>query len=294
VISITGKAMLYSFEKHWPEYLIEAWCLGTFMLSACGFGVLLFHPDSPAIGLGHGLRNVLMGLAMGATATAIICWPWGRRSGAHYNPAVTLSFLRLGKIKAFDAFFYIVFQFIGGALGVLLAWAVFGSGLEHAAVNFVVTMPGTAGVEAAAAAEFVIAFILMSTVLIVSNSARASKLTPFFAGTLVALFIAIESPVSGMSMNPARTFGSAVIAGEWNAWWIYFIVPPIAMLTAAELYVRLRGMKAVLCAKLDHGGRSRCIFNCGFAESSGDVAAAMQKNSGYECLNRGEHAHLSS
>jgi aquaporin Z len=258
--------MLEALKQHWPEYLIEAWCLGTFMLSACGFGVLLFHPDSPVAGLAHGVRNVLMGMAMGTTATAIICSPWGRRSGAHYNPAVTLVFLRLGKIRPADAFFYIVFQFIGGAFGVLLAWIVFGRRLEHAAVSFVVTMPGDAGIAAAAGAEFVIAFILMSTVLIVSNSARMSRFTPFFAGTLVALFIAVESPVSGMSMNPARTFGSAVVAGSWNAWWIYFIVPPIAMLIAAEVFIKVRGLKAVLCAKLDHRGRARCIFNCDFGE----------------------------
>lgn len=254
--------MLEALKQHWPEYLIEAWCLGTFMVSACGFAVLLFHPDSPVTGLGIAFRNVVMGLAMGTTATAIICSPWGRRSGAHFNPAVTLTFLRLGKVQPADAFFYIIFHFIGGASGVLLARLVFGNRLEHAAVNFVVTMPGDAGTAAAAGAEFVIAFILMITVLIVSNSARTSKFTPFFAGSLVALFIAVESPVSGMSMNPARTFASAVVAGEWNAWWIYFLVPPIAMLAAAELYIRLRGITRILCAKLDHRGPARCIFNC--------------------------------
>ena len=255
--------MLEAIKQHWPEYLIEAWCLGTFMLSACAFGVLLFHPNSPTGGIDPALRNVLMGLAMGTTATAIICSPWGRRSGAHYNPAVTLTFLRLGKVRPADAFFYIIFQFIGGTLGVLLAWFIFGSWLEHAAVNFVVTMPGTTGVMAAAGAEFGLAFVLMSTVLIVSNSPRTSRFTPLFAGALIAIFIAVESPVSGMSMNPARTFGSAVVAGQWDAWWVYFLAPPIAMLLAAEAYVRLRGLRPILCAKLDHTGTARCIFNCG-------------------------------
>lgn len=256
--------MSEALKQHWPEYLIEAWCLGTFMLSACSFGVLLFHPDSTAAAsIDHSIRNVVMGIAMGITATAIICSPWGQRSGAHYNPAVTLTFLRLGKIKPADAFFYIVFQFVGGALGVLLAWTILGSRLEHAAVNFVVTMPGEAGVAAAVVAEFLIAFILMSTVLIVANFPRTSRLTPFVAGSLVALFIAVESPISGMSMNPARTFASAVVASEWNALWIYVVVPPIAMLAAAEAYVRVRGIKSVICAKLEHTGAAPCIFNCG-------------------------------
>jgi aquaporin Z len=69
-----------------------------------------------------------------------------------------------------------------------------------------------------------------------------------------------------MSMNPARTFGSAIFAGVWTGWWIYLTAPTLAMLAAAELYVRRRGFKKVLCAKLDHSGQARCIFNCRFAE----------------------------
>lgn len=259
--------MLETAKNHLPEYLIEAWCLGTFMSSACFFGVVLFHPDSIASELSYAVRNVFMGGAMGTTAMLIILSPWGKRSGAHYNPAVTLVFLRLGKIRPVDAAFYIIFQFAGGALGVLLAWLVLGNRLEHAAVNFVVTMPGEYGIVAAAGAEFVVAFILMSTVLIATNSARFARFTPFMVGLLVATFIAVESPVSGMSMNPARTFSSAVVSNKWNAWWIYFAAPPLAMLAASEVFIRTRGLKAVLCAKLDHRGPARCIFNCNFGNS---------------------------
>src|SRR5262245_29153081 len=145
--------MIDAFKNHWPEYLIEAWCLGTFMVSACFFGVLLFYPGSPLTALGFALRNLLMGLAMGSTAVAIICSPLGKRSGAHFNPAVTLTFLRLGKIQPSDAFFYILFQFIGGVAGVLISYLVLGDLLADGAVNFVVTVPGSYGVGAAFAAE---------------------------------------------------------------------------------------------------------------------------------------------
>lgn len=258
--------MMDTLKKHFPEYAIEAWCLGTFMVSACFFGVLLFHPASPAMVLGHGVRNVLMGVAMGSTAVAIICSPWGKRSGAHFNPAVTLTFWRLGKIGTADAAAYIAAQFIGGVAGVAISWLILGNMLSDGAVNFVVTMPGSFGVTAAFAGEVVISFVLMSTVLIVSNSTRLSRYTPYFAGSLVALYISVESPVSGMSMNPARTFASAVVAGQWMAWWIYFLAPPIAMLAAAELFVRVRGARAVHCAKLHHHNGARCIFNCNFGE----------------------------
>jgi aquaporin Z len=68
-----------------------------------------------------------------------------------------------------------------------------------------------------------------------------------------------------MSMNPARTFASAAVSGNWTALWIYFTAPTIAMLAASEFFVRTRGLKSVLCAKLDHFGAARCIFNCGMS-----------------------------
>lgn len=256
--------MRVPITDHLPEYAIEAWCLGSFMLSACGFGVLLFHPASSAAGLNVWLRDILMGIAMGATAVAIIRSPWGRRSGAHFNPAVTLAFLRLGKIAPIDAVGYIISQFVGGVLGVLAARAIFGDLLADSAVNFVATLPGRYGVGAAFAAEVIISFTMMSMILFTSNSPRLSHLTSFFAGLLVAIFITFESPISGMSMNPARSLASAAFSADWQAIWLYFLAPTAAMLLAAEVFVRARGLRAVLCAKLDHHGRARCIFNCNF------------------------------
>ena len=257
--------MVNAIKDHWPEYLIEAWCLGTFMVSACVFGVLLFNPVSPLASWNLNVRNILMGVAMGSTAVAIICSPLGKRSGAHFNPAVTLTFLRLGKISATDAFFYIAFQFAGGVAGVLISYLVLGKLLSDSAVNFVATVPGSHGVGAAFVAEGVISFLMMTMILLTSNSPRTARLTPFIAGCLVATYITLESPISGMSMNPARSFASAAVANHWTGWWIYFAAPPLAMLTAAEFFVRTRGSKSVLCAKLNHFGSSRCIFNCNYS-----------------------------
>ncbi|MGB7201126.1 MAG: aquaporin [Pyrinomonadaceae bacterium] len=256
--------MIDALKNHLPEYLIEAWCLGTFMLSACAFSVLLFNPSSPASGMNAGFRTVLMGVAMGATATAIICSPWGKRSGAHYNPVVTLTFFRLGKIAPTDAAFYIVFQFVGGVLGVSVAWLLLGDLLADSAVNFAVTVPGEYGAAAAFAAEVVIAFFMMTMILWTSNSTRWSRFTPYLAGLFVAFYIAVESPISGMSMNPARTFASASVAGHWSSLWIYFVAPGLAMLAAAEVFIKLRGLKSVFCAKLHHHNDKHCIFNCGY------------------------------
>src|SRR5688500_1859179 len=108
---------------HWREYLIEVAGLGLFMLSAAGFATLLEHPASP---VRHALsdaftRRVLTGLAMGPTAASLTYSPWGRRSGAHFNPAVTLTFFRLGKVSGRDTIFYIGAQFAGGVLGIAVA-----------------------------------------------------------------------------------------------------------------------------------------------------------------------------
>src|SRR5581483_12298476 len=98
--------------EHWPEYLIEGWALGCFMISAGVFATLLGSPRSPLYIFipSATFRTVLVGLAMGATAIALIHSPWGKRSGAHMNPAVTLTFLRLGKVAPVDAVFFILAQ----------------------------------------------------------------------------------------------------------------------------------------------------------------------------------------
>lgn len=259
--------MFEALRKHWPEYLIEAACLGIFMISACTFASLLSYPQSPAhmwVMTGM-LQRVAMGLAMALTAIGIIYSPWGKRSGAHINPAVTLTFWRLGKIAPWDAVFYLSSQFVGGVTGVLVARSFLRSWVAHPNVNYAVTTPGRYGVGVAFGAEVVISFILMSVILIVSNMEVVARFTGLFAGALVATYITFEAPISGMSMNPARTFGSALSAHVWTALWVYFCAPPLGMLLAAELYVRIRGAKSVLCAKLHHQNQQRCIFRCGYA-----------------------------
>lgn len=259
--------MLETFKKHWPEYLMEAAELGLFMISACGFGVLLEHPASPVNqALPDPLvRRVLMGLAMGLTAISIVYSPWGKQSGAHFNPAVTLTFWRLGKIKRPDAIFYVIAHFVGGVGGVLLAATALGNLLGNPAVNYVATLPGPDGPLVAFIAEIVITFILMSVILRVSNNPRIASLTGLCAGAMVATYITFEAPLSGMSMNPARTLGSAFSAHTWDTLWIYFTAPLIGMLAAAQVYMARKSARAVACAKLHHANGKRCIF-CGKPE----------------------------
>jgi len=236
---------------------MEAGALGTFMVSACMFGVLLENVRNP-------MGQILAGIAMGLTAVGIICSPWGQRSGAHMNPALTLTFLSLRKIAPWDAIFYMAAQFAGGVAGVVVSGWILGPALPR--INYVVTIPGPRGEWVAFVAEFTISFLLVAVILNVSNSRRLTRFTPWVAGFLVAAFISIESPLSGMSMNPARTVGSALPAGVWTAIWLYFLAPSLAMLSAGQTYRRWRGAHRVFCAKFHHTNHQRCIFRCAFSQ----------------------------
>lgn len=264
--------------NHWPEYLIESWGLGTFMVSAGLFATMLEYPGSPvheAI-FDPAVRRALMGIAMGLTAIGIIYSPWGKRSGAHLNPAVTLAFLRLGKIKQVDAGFYIVAQFVGGALGVALIWALLGAAFADPPVFFVNTVPGRGGATLAFIVEFAMALGLMTMVIWSLHTERLMPKIGLFAGIFVATYILLFAPVSGMSINPARSFASALSAGLWDFLWLYFIAPVAGMLVAAELFCRVTHNRGAFCAKLNHDFAYRCI-HCGHdpkSEGPSDSARA--------------------
>jgi aquaporin Z len=244
---------------HWREYAAEAVALGAFMLSAAAFAVILQHPASPvrqALADAF-VRRGVMGLAMGATATAIIYSPLGARSGAHMNPAVTLAFLSLGRIRARDAAGYIAAQFAGALAGTIVALAVLGPLFTHPAINFVQTLPGPGGVWPAVAGELAISFLTLSILLAVAARPSTMRATGLVAGLVVMLNIVVEDPLSGMSMNPARSAGPALVARNLTSIWIYLLVPPLAMQLAAALH---RLLQTPGCAKLNHSPRVRCLF----------------------------------
>lgn len=254
---------------HWPEYVMEAGELALYMFFACAFATLIQHPGSPLRQLvTNGLaRRALYGLAMGATIIAIITTPWGKRSGGHFNPAITFAFYRLGKVEPWDTVFYIAAQFVGATSGVLIAaFALRGAPQNHA-VRYAVTAPGAFGNAGAFIGEIAISFGLMATILFATNSEKLARYTPYFVGSLYFVYLTFETPLSGMSMNPARTFASALRAGYWQAIWIYFLAPALGMLCAAEVFLRVRHGVGSYCAKLDHANNKRCIFRHGYHDA---------------------------
>ncbi|MBK8096992.1 MAG: aquaporin [Planctomycetes bacterium] len=279
--------MLATLRTNWPMYLCEAAGLGLFMIVAAVGGVLLFHPASALVMTlpDPELRLWAMGLTMGLTAVLLIGSPLGKRSGAHMNPATTLTFWRLRKVAGADVFGYIAGQLLGGIAGVGLARWLLGEALAAPEVAFVKTVPGPDGAAVAFGTEFGMTFVLMSVVLRVSQNRRWNHLTGLAAGTLVALFIGLLAPLSGMSLNPARTIASAVFAGDATALWVYLLAPFLGMGLAAEVFVRGRGLRSVLCARLHHGGAYRCIFRCSFGMAATQPACRQTSIAGEPALN---------
>ena len=177
------------------------------------------------------------------------------------NPAVTLSALRLGRIGKWDAAGYIVAQFAGALLGVFLMSHLAGRYLSHPSVNYVATLPGKP-VLVAWVAEAIIAFGMMSMSITLNRYPKVAPYTGCFAGALVALYITFEAPISGMSLNPARSFGSAFWAHTWMHLWIYFTAPIVGMLAAVELLRLGSRHPDRLCCKHNHSRRVACHCPC--------------------------------
>ncbi len=253
-------------------YCIEGALLGAFMISACVFTAVLEHPASPLTAhiSSDFFRRALIGVAMGVTAVGLIYSPWGKRSGAHMNPAVTLCFLWLGNVRPKDAAGYMVAQLLGGITGVAMAVAALGNAVKDPHVNYVVTLPGTYGPWAAWFGEYAISLGLMAAVLASNSFPWLRGRTGWIAGSLVAVYITFEAPVSGMSMNPARTFSSALAAGVWTGLWVYFTAPVLGMLTAVELYRVVTGKShRLICGKFSHCKRTPCVVPCNCGGNAG-------------------------
>ncbi len=116
------------------------------------------------------------------------------------------------------------------------------------------------GLGPAFLAELGITFVQLSIVLALVARPRLAPYTGVVIGLMLWSFITFETPISGMSMNPARTFGSAVPSGTWTALWVYFVAPPLGMLLAAELRARFSSRAGEHCAKMHHDPRYRCVF----------------------------------
>ncbi|GAB3826355.1 MIP/aquaporin family protein [Hymenobacter jeollabukensis] len=240
-------------RRHWSHYLTEAAGVAAFLACTSVSSVLINHPDLPLrawLGENELLRRCVLALVAGLVVVGITYIPWGQRSGAHINPAVTLAFWHLGSLRGADAFWYIVAQCAGAvAAGPLLSWAL-QRWYAHPDVNFNLTEPGPAGAGVAVLAEVVISGVLMWVLLYALHTERLRRFTGWLIGALIAAYVVVEAPLSGMSLNPARSLGAAVGAGRYEHLWIYWLAPIPAMWLAAVLFQRQHQGAPLACAVL--------------------------------------------
>jgi aquaporin Z len=194
--------------------------------------ILMFGTGTPMARLipSEGLRSLITGFLFGTTGASIALSPVGKISGAHINPAVTLAFQLMGKLDLQTTLVYIVAQLVGALVGSLplLLWGTMGK-----SVAFGATLPGSGYSLSTVILGEVITTFTMVTLLAVFLSFRSIRpFTPAIFPPLYAFMVWAESPISGTSTNPARSFGPSVISGQWDGWWIYWIGPLVGMLLA--------------------------------------------------------------
>ena len=232
--------------------------LEIFMAELCGTGLLLliglssvifmFAESSPFVALVPGLtvRRIISGFFFGSVGSMIALSPLGKASGAHINPIVTMGFWLMGRLRGRAAIGYVLAQFVGAVLGSipLLIWGTMGR-----SIAFGVTVPGKGySIPIVLLGEIAATFFLITYLCVFLAIHRLRKFTPFFIPVLFAIMVPIEGGISGISVNPARSFGPSVVSGVWDYWWIYWVGPLIGGLLAILVCNRLA--KRIEVAKL--------------------------------------------
>jgi aquaporin Z len=254
----------YWWQKlHWPEYGAEL--LGTAFLVFAGLSAVTFDfsagsplatvlPDS-------GTRRLITGLLFAGSGSLVAISPLGRLSGAHINPAVSLAFWLHGKMHHRDLVGYMLSQFLGATLGaglLVLVWR------DHAAsVHNGITTPGAGyPIWNVFLIEIGLTFLLVIAIFLFVSSHRLMRWTPLMTWLLVAVMVWVAAPITGTSLNPARSFGPSLVSWFWQDQWIYYLAPPLGAILAVgffRLLTRL-GMHDVLTAKMFHVPHYRSIF----------------------------------
>ena len=250
-------------QLHWPEYGSEL--LGTTFLVFIALSAVIFTFGSGSLLAtvlpNTSARRLVTGLMLAASGPLVAISPLGKLSGAHLNPAVSLAFWLQGKMHPHDLFGYLVSQLLGAVLGAgiaVLAWRG-----QSARVHNGVTAPGVGyPIWSVFLLEMGLTCLLVLAIFLFVSSHRLMRWTPLMTWLLVAFIYWQAAPISGSSLNPARSLGPALISWFWYDQWVYVLASPIGALLAVGLFRLLSkiGIHDVLTAKLFHAPRYRCIF----------------------------------
>jgi len=201
--------------------------LGTYFLVFAGTGAIVINE------LTQSLTHVGIAITFGLVVMALI-YTFGHISGAHFNPAVTIGFLVNGDITKSEALYYIICQFLAGIFASLTMISLFGNIASLGA-----TLPRDTWSQSFIL-EFILTFFLM---LVIFGSAVHGKAVKSFAGIAIGATVGLEAmfagPISGASMNPARSLGPALISGAFDHLWIYLVATTLGAVLAAIIYKTL-------------------------------------------------------
>jgi len=203
--------------------------IGTFALVFCGTGAIIINEETAGIVTHPGIAATF-GLIVAAVIYAL-----GDVSGAHINPAVTIAFALRKVFPAKEVLPYILSQMIGGILASLLLHYLFPSNIHLGG-----TFP-SGSLEQSFILEIVLTFLLMFVILRVSHGSREQGIMAGMAiGAVVLLGALFAGPISGASMNPARSLAPALVSGELHVVWIYLTAPVIGSSLAVLIEKKLR------------------------------------------------------
>ena len=253
---------LTQWRSHLPEYSAEL--IGTAFNIFVGFSIITFD-FGKGLPMEHlvpnsSVRLLINGLIFAGSGSLFAISPLGKLSGAHLNPCLSLAFWVQGKMYKQDLVGYIIAQFLGASVGTWLVVVVWGR--YAASVNNGVTLPGDGyALWYVFLAEVLMTCLLVLSIFIFLSSRRLMRWTPLMTWLLVALMVWQGAPISGTSLNTARSIGPALVTPLWRDQWLYCVAPPLGALLAVGIFQLLSvGKRQLLTGKLFHTPNYRCIF----------------------------------
>jgi aquaporin Z len=261
-----GKKTAHYFARwqplHWAEYTAEL--VGTTFNIFVGLSAVVFD-FGQGLPMEHlipdpSIRLLITGLIFSGSGALFAISPLGKLSGGHISSSVTLAFWAHGKMHGQDAVGYIVAQFIGAILGAILMVSVWGK--YAGSVYNGMTLPGAGyALWFVFLAEVFVTFLLVLSIFLFVCNHRLMRWTPLMTWLLITAIVWLEAPISGASLNPARSIGPAFVTGLWRDQWLYCIAPPLGALLAVAMFRLLSmGRRDVLTCKLCHVPHYRSIF----------------------------------
>ena len=259
VTSSTGQNQ--PVHSHLAEYCCEM--AGAFFNLFVGLNIVIFD-------FGKGLpmeqwvpspsaRLLINGIIYAGSGALFAILPWGKLSGAHLNPSVSLAFLLRGKMHLRDFFGYVTFQVFGAIIAAAMTvwlWGKYASSVEDG-----VTQPGVGfAIWFVFLAEVVMTFLLVLLIFTFVSSERLARWTPCATWIACALMVWQGAPISGTSLNPARSFGPALVSGIWAYQWLYWAAPLLGATLAVLTFRIVASERNILTAKLFHAPEYRSIF----------------------------------